>query len=68
MSTAPAILERMDENERTELLEFCGILADPLTRRILAYLAATDDQIPANASHTKPTGGVVSENPTRLKD
>ena len=59
MSTAPAILERMDENERTEMLRFCGMLADLLTRRILAYLAATDDQIPANASHANPTGSVV---------
>ena len=38
--TAAEILNDLSEDDRRELCGFFGLVSDPLTRRIMAYLAA----------------------------
>ncbi len=47
MSMAISILNNMAEPQRDAILEFAGILSDPLARRIMAMLAASNGHVAA---------------------
>lgn len=60
------ILEGMDETKRAQLFDLAGVMADPLTRRILAKLSSKGSPISVDSVPTDKLQGKRSNVITRL--
>ena len=66
MIDVSAMLEQMEDEQRTKILRFCSILAGGVSHRILAYLETRTYLISADAIPAEAVGATRPEILTRL--